>query len=222
MSQRPRHAPDPARRRETSRRAILTATFELAGEVGYSGLSIEGIAARAGVGKQTIYRWWPSKGAVLLDALMLALQDETPRDGAAPQAAPQDGAAPQDDAALPDTGDLRADLKTVLRATVAELNDPRFDGPLRALAVEMLNDPVLASRYAEHVEEPMRRMKTARLRSAQRAGELPQDADLGLAVELLWGTLRAAWLERHRPLTPAYADLIVDTVLDGLRAGARR
>ncbi|ARQ68921.1 TetR/AcrR family transcriptional regulator [Streptomyces marincola] len=212
MSQRPRHAPDPARRRETSRRAILTAAFELAGEVGYSGLSIEGIAARAGVGKQTIYRWWPSKGAVLLDALMLALQGE----------APQENAAPQDDAALPDTGDLRADLKTVLRATVAELNDPRFDGPLRALAVEMLNDPLLAARYAEHIEKPMRRMKTARLHSAQRAGELPQDADLGLAVELLWGTLRAAWLERHRPLTPAYADLIVDTVLDGLRAGARR
>ncbi|GAB3885912.1 hypothetical protein GCM10027612_22110 [Microbispora bryophytorum subsp. camponoti] len=68
------------RRSETSRRAILTAAFELVGEVGYAKLSIEGIAARAGVGKQTIYRWWPSKGAVLFDAfLMLSEGRTTPR-----------------------------------------------------------------------------------------------------------------------------------------------
>src|SRR5690606_13055468 len=85
-----RTTPGSSRRSEASRRAILTAAFELAGEVGYAKLSIEGIAARAGVGKQTIYRWWPSKGAVLFDAILSL--SEGP-----------------EGSALPDTGDLEAD-----------------------------------------------------------------------------------------------------------------
>src|SRR5688572_3560572 len=97
--------PNTARRNETSRRAILTAAFDLLQEVGYAKLSIEGVAARAGVGKQTIYRWWPSKGAVLFDAFLMLSE------GA-------EGEPP----VLPDTGDLEADLTVVLRATVVELN----------------------------------------------------------------------------------------------------
>ena len=61
--------PDPARRNERSRRAILAAAVALIGELGYEQVSVEAIAKRAGVGKQTIYRWWPSKGAVALEAL---------------------------------------------------------------------------------------------------------------------------------------------------------
>jgi AcrR family transcriptional regulator len=61
--------PDPARRNEHSRQAILAAAVALIGELGYEQVSIEAIARSAGVGKQTIYRWWPSKGAVVLEAL---------------------------------------------------------------------------------------------------------------------------------------------------------
>ncbi|WP_018656291.1 TetR/AcrR family transcriptional regulator [Actinomadura flavalba] len=200
MTTQSRKAPDATRRRESSRRAILTAAFELVGEVGYGRLSIEGIAARAGVGKQTIYRWWPSKGAVLFDAFLLL-------------AAGSEGA----DASLPDTGDLAADLKLVLHATVDELNDPAMSEPMRALTTEILLDPALAATYAERLDAPMRELKRARLRSAQRAGELPADLDLDLAVEILWGTLRNRWLERTGPLDHAYADRLVDTVLNGLR-----
>jgi AcrR family transcriptional regulator len=95
------------------------------GEVGYAKLSIEGIAAAAGVGKQTIYRWWPSKGSLLFDAFLTLADDG------------QDGAT----AGLPDTGDLAADLKLVLRATAAELNDPRYDLP----AVRTGPQPVAAT-----------------------------------------------------------------------------
>ena len=102
-----RTAPNATRRSQPARRAILAAALDQVAEVGYAQLSIEGIAAAAGVGKQTIYRWWPSKGAVLLDSL-LALSEG------------QDGEV----MALPDTGDLEADLKLVLRATVDELTDP--------------------------------------------------------------------------------------------------
>lgn len=189
-----------ARRSEASRRAILSAAFELVGEIGYARLTIEGIAARAGVGKQTIYRWWPSKGAVLFDAF-LALSEDA------------DG-----DPALPDTGDLDADLKLVLRATVAELVDPRYDRPMRALSAAMLDDPALAAEYEQRLELPMGEIKRARLAGARDAGQLPADVDLDLAVELLWGPLRSRWQSRGE-LTPAFADAVVDTVLAGLRAG---
>jgi AcrR family transcriptional regulator len=59
--------PDPNRRSEQSRQAILAAAAELCVEIGYAATTVEAIAARAGVGKQTIYRWWPSKAAVLLE-----------------------------------------------------------------------------------------------------------------------------------------------------------
>ncbi|WP_129840885.1 TetR/AcrR family transcriptional regulator [Streptomyces sp. RFCAC02] len=195
-----RRAPNAARRSEKSRRAILTAAFELVGEVGYAKLSVEGIAARAGVGKQTIYRWWPSKGAVLFDAFLMLSEG--------------DGGEPGE---LPDTGDLAADLKLVLRATVAELNDQGHDEPMRALSIEMGRDPELAAQYAERLGGPMNEMKKRRLRSAQRAGQLDADIDLDIAVDLLWGPLAARWLQRDGPLTPEYADALVDAALAGLR-----
>jgi AcrR family transcriptional regulator len=204
-----RSAPDATRRSESSRRAILTAAFDLVGEVGYTRLSIEGIAARAGVGKQTIYRWWPSKGAVLFDAFLM-LSEHVHEES-------DERRADDQPAALPDTGDLEADLKAVMRATVDELNDPVYDGPLRALSAEILHDAELAAEYAERLDGPMKQLKKARLRSAQRAGQLPEDLDLDVAIELLWGPLRNRWLERSGPLTPEYADKVVETALNGLR-----
>ncbi|SCF15432.1 transcriptional regulator, TetR family [Micromonospora coriariae] len=194
-------APDSSRRSQTARRAILAAAFDLVGEVGYAKLSIEGIAAAAGVGKQTIYRWWPSKGALLFDAF-LALTTE----GADGQAG-----------ALPDTGDLTADLKLVLRATVDELNDPRYDQPMRALHTEIVHDPALAADYAKRLDEPMRELKKDRLRAAQRAGQLAEDIDLDVAVDMLFGPVLNRWLQRTGPLNPEYADQVVDTALRGLR-----
>jgi AcrR family transcriptional regulator len=199
MTTQAKKSPDAARRSEASRRAILMAGFELVGEVGYGKLSIEGIAARAGVGKQTIYRWWSSKGAVLFDAFLMFAEGQ------------------DDEPALPDTGDLEADLKTVLRETVTELNDPRYDTPMRALTTEILHDPALAEDYAERLDGPMKELKRERLRSAQRAGQLPEDLDLDVAVEMLWGPLLSRWLLRSGPLTADYVDAIVETALKGLR-----
>ncbi|CAM5684673.1 hypothetical protein SRIMM317S_03433 [Streptomyces rimosus subsp. rimosus] len=101
--------PDSTRRSERSRRAIYDAALALVGEVGYNKLTIEGIAARAGVGKQTIYRWWPSKAAVLLDAFTQDVEGY--------------------EAGMPDTGDLAADLKFVLLASVDEFADCRSGRP---------------------------------------------------------------------------------------------
>ncbi|MFJ7159856.1 TetR/AcrR family transcriptional regulator [Streptomyces sp. NPDC101118] len=219
-------APSAARRSEASRRAILTAAVELAGEVGYAKLGIEAIAARAGVGKQTIYRWWPSKGAVLLDAvLMLSGAEGAGGEGAegeagggvAGAAAVEGGAAAEAAPGLPDTGDLEADLKTVLRATAAELADPAFDGVLRALTTEVINDPALADAYAERLQAPLHAMKRGRLLAARAAGQLAGDVDLDVAVDLIWGPLTNRWLQRGGPLTAEYADRVVETALRGLR-----
>jgi AcrR family transcriptional regulator len=192
--------PNTARRREASRRAILSAAFELLQDVGYGKVTIEGIAARAGVGKQTIYRWWPSKGAVLFDAFLVLSEGEA-------------GEPP----ALPDSGDLEADLRAVLRATIAELNDPRYDQPMRALATEIAHDPELAAAYAERLDGPLKEAKRQRLRSAQQAGHLAEDLDLDVAVELIWGPVLNRWLHRSGPLTAEYTDRVIATALNGLR-----
>ncbi|MEV4175782.1 TetR/AcrR family transcriptional regulator [Nonomuraea sp. NPDC049709] len=190
--------PDPSRRSERSRQAILAAARELVSEVGYAKLSIEAIAARAGVGKQTIYRWWRSKGAVVFDAF-LALSEA------------------EDGVALPDTGDIEADLKAVMRATVAEFADPAFEAPIRALNMEIIDDPDLAALYREKLAAPVDEAKKARLRSAQRAGQIAAGADLDLALELLYAPLYQRWLLRSGPLTPEYADALVDLMLKALR-----
>jgi AcrR family transcriptional regulator len=190
--------PDPTRRNERSRQAILRAARELVSEVGYAKLSVEGIAARAGVGKQTIYRWWRSKGAVVFDSF-LALSE---------------GA---EGMALPDTGDVEADLKAVLRATAAEFADPAFEAPIRALNLEIAADPELAAQYREKLAKPVDEAKKERLRSAQRAGQIAEDADLDLALELLYAPLYQRWLLRTGPITPEYADALVDHLLRALR-----
>ncbi|MFI6504111.1 TetR/AcrR family transcriptional regulator [Nonomuraea typhae] len=186
--------PNPARRSERSRQAVLDAARRLVSELGYDKVSIEAIAARAGVGKQTIYRWWPSKGAVIFDSILaLSADGESIR--------------------LPDTGDLEADLKTVMRATVAEFADPAFEAPVRALTLQVVGDPGLAALYREKLSGPVDEAKKERLRSAQRAGQLAADADLDLVLEVLYAPLYQRWQLRSGALTPEYADRLVEITL---------
>jgi AcrR family transcriptional regulator len=192
--------PDATRRSERSRDAILTAAHELVGEVGYRKLTIEAIAARAGVGKQTIYRWWPSKGAVVLDAMLAAVSD--------PAAL-----------ALPDTGDVHADLRGVVRAIVEELADPTLSGTSRALMIEIQEDHELAESMVERLLGPNLAAIADRLRAGQEAGQLRRDIDLPVAVEMIVGPLYHRWLLRTAPLTPAYADTVTDLAMRALAPG---
>ncbi|WP_053385602.1 TetR/AcrR family transcriptional regulator [Leucobacter japonicus] len=101
-------------RSEAARQAILTAAVELLAERGYDHLAIEGIAARAGVGKQTIYRWWRSKSAIIAEALL-------------------EGMILRERLDLPNTGDVRADLSTWLEAIGEVLLSPQGEGLARSL-----------------------------------------------------------------------------------------
>ncbi|MEU4404025.1 TetR/AcrR family transcriptional regulator [Streptosporangium sp. NPDC023963] len=193
--------PNPARRSEQSRQAILSAAFDLVAESGYAKLTVEAIAARAGVGKQTIYRWWPSKGAVFVDAVLAVTGDE------------------KGHFALPDTGDLGADLRVVLRAIVDEYNDSKLDTMSRAMTIEALNDPAINTEIIERIMGPHLEATRERLRAARRAGQVAEDADLSVAVELLYGPIYHRWMLRTAPLTHEYADTVVEFALRALRAG---
>lgn len=206
-------APDATRRSEKSRRAIYDAALALVGEVGYPKTTIEGIAARAGVGKQTIYRWWSSKADVLLEAF-LDLGEQAAR--AAEAAAPPDRAGQAEDGGIPDTGDLAADLKYVLRATVDELLDPKFEVPYRALAAEGVVNEKISSKFVTRLLEPGLQLYVRRLRSAQEAGEVRPDIDPRIGLELFVSPLAQRWLQHSGPLSHAYTDTLVDYALHGL------
>ncbi|WP_354596753.1 TetR/AcrR family transcriptional regulator [Streptomyces sp. JL1001] len=210
----PTKAPDSSRRSDRSRRAIHDAALALVTEVGYRRTTIEGIAARAGVGKQTIYRWWPSKAAVLMDAFLDLAGRAADDAGAGAGSGSGDTGEPAP--GIPDTGDLAADLKLVLRATVDELNDPALEAPTRALTAEGIVDAKLGAEFVHKLLDPQLALYVTRLRAAQEAGDVRADVDPRIALELLIGPLMHRWLLRTLPLTHAYADEIVDYAVGGL------
>ncbi|MCX4761509.1 TetR/AcrR family transcriptional regulator [Streptomyces sp. NBC_01275] len=199
-------APSATRRSEKSRRAIYAAALALVAESGYPKTTIEGIAARAGVGKQTIYRWWGSKADVLLEAFL----------DLSAQAAQEAGAPAQEPYAIPDTGDLAADIKNVLRATVDQLTDPRFEAPSRALAAEGVVNEQVGREFMTKLMEPSIQLYVDRLRAAQRAGQVRPDIDPRIALEFFISPLAQRWLQYTGPISYEYTDTLVDYALYGL------
>jgi len=193
----PNTAPLASRRRESSRLAILDAVLALCREEGYARLSIEAIATRAGVGKGTIYRWWPSKGAVLLEAL--------DREAAGW-------------AAFPDTGDLVADMRTTIKDVVRFQANPNFGPPFAALIAEAQQDPAIGPLLLERFFRPRRAPIVERLRRAQEVGQLPETLDVEAVLEVIFGALFHRLLLRSGPLDAAYASFVVDTIFAGTSA----
>jgi AcrR family transcriptional regulator len=191
-----RKPPDPARRNERSRQAILTATADLLDEVGYTKLAVEAIAARAGVGKQTIYRWWPDKGAVVLDAYLVLVGADQ-------------------DLALPDSGDFEADLRKVLGFMVDSLAEPVFEQRYRALLTAIQDNPELAAALLDRLLKPWLEATKERLRAAQQAGQIG-DVNLEVAAELLYGPIYYRWLLRTAPISRQYLDAVVAMILRAL------
>ena len=170
--------------------------MDLALEVGFSDLTIEAIAARAGVGKHTIYRRWPSKGPLFLDAV-LSLN------------------AP----ALEylDTGDVVADLRTQVHAAIDLLGKPPF-GPLyQALLGEAQHDSAIAAAVNERFITPQTERTVARLEAARDQGEISADFDLSLAMAIWSGPLYFQFLITQEPLTHEYADRVLEALFAGLR-----
>jgi AcrR family transcriptional regulator len=187
-------APDPARRSERARQAILAAATELLGEVSYTKLTVEAIAARAGVGKQTIYRWWPDKGAVVLDAYLALVRADQ-------------------EVTFPESSDVEADLRLVLRSTADFFADPAFEPRYRALLTAIQDDARLAAALSEKLLRPWLDATKERLRAAQRAGQIADAIDLDVAVELFYGPVYYRWLLRLGPISREYSDTLATMAL---------
>jgi AcrR family transcriptional regulator len=179
-------------RSEDARQAVLQAVDDLLVEVGFAALTVEGIAARAGVAKQTIYRWWPSKVDILLEALADDLaQHLTP----------------------PDRGDLARDLRTHLRRLAVFLTRSDPGAVLRALLGLAQHDAALAARLRDGCLADQRARDLLPLRRAAARGDLPAGLDLDLALDRLIGPVYHRVLVTGAPVTPRITDALVATFL---------
>ncbi|MEV6606499.1 TetR/AcrR family transcriptional regulator [Kutzneria sp. NPDC051319] len=182
-------------RSEAARQAVLEAADDLLVEHGFAGLTIEKIAARAGVAKQTIYRWWPSKVDILLDAF---------GDDMAKALTPADH------------GSLAADLREHLAAVADFLTTNDAGAVYRALVGQAQHDPALATRLRDtHLAAQQLRDRLPFDRALAR-GELPPTLDLDLAVQRLMAVVHYRVLVTGEPVSREFTDPLVDSFLPTL------
>ena len=184
-------------RSQEADRAILAATAELLASRGLAAMSIEEVAARAGVGKATIYRRWPSKGLLALDAFVTVFREQQP---------------------LPDTGTLRGDLVAALTAWVRAVTQTSMGPMLTGLIAEAQHDPSLRAAWRERVLEPLRTQHRVMLDRAIARDEIPATVDREVVLDLFFGAAQLRLLFGHLPLTDEFIGEVVDAILDGIRA----
>jgi AcrR family transcriptional regulator len=191
------HKPRAGRPRSVeSRRAIIQSAMHILQDDGYAALNIEAIAAKAGVSKQTIYRWWPSAAFIVLEALTADMQ-------------PQDALAP-------DIGSLKGDLLELVRPTVRALSARR--GPVfKALIAEAQADPRFAEAFRSSLMAAHRETVRAIVGRAQLRGEAAFDADVELAADLVYGPILYRLLNVHAPLDETFAYGLVDAMVMTLK-----
>lgn len=188
----------PGRRRSPeAHEAIMDATIEMLQEVGYSRLTVEGVAARARVGKTTVYRWWPSKTSLVIETLDRYL-DLPPLDP---------------------SGDARADIRALIQRIADVFAGPPLGEVLPALAVDLTRDPEAAEQF-RHMLGPRRAANAAVLYHAAGRGDLPHDIDPHALLDILAGAILYRSLMRAAP-TPTLVNQLVDLVLDGQLPRAR-
>jgi AcrR family transcriptional regulator len=182
-------------RSETARLAILAAAAELALDRGLAAVSMDAVADRAGVSKATIYRWWPTKETLALDALY------------------------HEWAGVPqprDTGSLRGDLLSLLRPWAKEAGRRPYARVIAALIATAQTDPEFGRRYRERFVEPRREAARAIFRRAVARGEIPAGTDIEVALDLLYGPVYHRLLHGHAPLTDRFVRDVIDTALRGI------
>ena len=190
---RPRGRP----RSEKARTAILAAAIDLLLEQGLHAMSMDDVAQRAGVSKATIYRWWPSKELLALDALATAWATPTPD-------------------AQRNTGSLRGDLLAGLRAWMRQLKQKPYGRVIAGLVAEAQTDPDFAKLYREHFVQPRRANTRQLLLRAIDRGEIPADTNLDVTLDLIYGPIYHRLLHGHAPLTDRFAQQVIDTVITGI------
>jgi len=195
-------SPAPPRRRSPrSHAAVLKAAARLVGRRGYANTAIEEIAAAAGVGKQTIYRWWPNKAALFIEVYG--------------QLVPRDLVAE-------DTGSIAGDLDSLLRQLSRLYVDTPAGSILSGLIAEAQTDPALALQLSDAYVAPRRIIVRSILERAATRGEIRPQADPDFASDLFSGAVWFRLLLGKRHLDAKFRRRLIDALLSGVaRRGGR-
>jgi AcrR family transcriptional regulator len=185
-----------ASRSEESRSAILEATVALLDETTVQKLSIEAIAKRAGVGKTTIYRWWPSKAAVVIDAFMEHHLVRTP---------------------IPDDVPVRDALRGHLRSLIRQYRGPSGRLVAQIIAESQYDASTLAA-FRGRFWDGRRDAVHALLERGVKSGEIRKGVDVDLLVEMLYSPVYLRLLFGYQPLSDRYVDSALDLAFEGVGA----
>jgi AcrR family transcriptional regulator len=175
---------------------VLAAAGMLLLAEGMRGFTIERVAELAGASKMTIYKWWPSKGALALDGYFTTVEGVL---------------------AFPDSGDIEADLTAQLVAFVRLLRDTPAGRVVAELIGQAQTDPDLAAAYREKYSGPRRALAVAALDRAKERGQLRADVDPEVVIDQLWGACYHRLLLPDQPLTEEFARALVGNLMRGLR-----
>jgi AcrR family transcriptional regulator len=185
------------RRSKRAHEAILAAAAELLVERPYADVCIEAIASRAGVGKQTIYRWWTSKAAVLMEACAALVAREVP---------------------LPDTGSVQSDLRDYLTHICAFFETQLSRPTIAGLLAEAQCNTELAQAFEQRLLKQRRIVLRTILERAVARGELRTDADLEVIIDMVHGALWYRTLFLKAPLDESFIEHITHQILSGMAA----
>nr|WP_230417253.1 TetR/AcrR family transcriptional regulator [Micromonospora tarapacensis] len=178
------------------RAEILTAAGNLLLDEGMAGFTIEKVAAQAGASRMTIYKWWPSKGALALDGYFSVVAPVL---------------------AFPDTGDIVADLTNQLVSFVHLLTDTSAGRVVSQLIAQSQTDPDLSAAFRERYSGPRRAISVQALEKAVARGQLRADIDPESVIDQLWGACYHRLLIPDQPLTEQFVVTLVDNLIRGLR-----
>jgi len=182
-------------RSEQARQAILRTTLKILGKNGFSDFKIEEVAAHASVGKATVYRWWPNKGALIADAFASSTTRKL---------------------RFPDTGSVYADMSQQMRQLIKVFRSRR-GRIVSAILAAGQSDKDLIEAFRERFLWPRRREAYATLRRGIERGELRKGLDPDLLLDSLYGPIYMRFLIQHDRLTPEFVDRLCELVLDGVR-----
>jgi len=179
------------------REEILEAAAGLLFDEGMTGFTIEKVAKLSGASKMTIYKWWPSKGALALDGYFHRVDPQL---------------------VFPDTGDIEADLRAQLHTFMRVIHDSPAGRVIGELIGQAQSDPELKAAYLERYSGPRRAQAVAAMETAKSRGQLRASLDPESVVDQLWGACYPRLLLPDQPLTDEFVDALVDNLFHGISA----
>jgi AcrR family transcriptional regulator len=177
------------------RAEILAAAGALLFDEGMASFTIDKVAARSGASKMTIYKWWPSKGALALDGYFHRVEPQLQ---------------------FPDSGDVETDLRAQLHAFLAVIEDSPAGSVIAELIGQAQSDPDLKAAFLQRYSGPRRALAVDTMETAKERGQLRPDLDPEAVVDQLWGACYHRLLIPDQPLTEQFVDALVDNLFGGI------